>query len=191
MTTTIREFLKMTKPSTSPADKLLDSIFVILFDGFKQHFQLSVENYVTIDDFFDDFSKQNPAHTFVKDWFLNTGVNCIKKINTEISIIDEIEAFLEFEKVTLEIDVYEGTRNDFLFAITETLPSIGDFITSFYEEDLYTVPLTHEEINLSLPSCPTDYTRSQFQINIAENTWSSAHSTTSSASKDAGLLLYA
>lgn len=191
MTTTIRKFMKMTTSSTSYADELLDSIFVILFDGFKQHFQISIENYVTIDDFFTDFSKQNPAHAFVKDWFSDTGINCIKQIDTEISIVDEIDAFLEFEKVTLEIDVYEGTRNDFLFAITETLPSISDFITSFYEENLYTVPLTHEEINLSLPSCSTDYIKSQFQINIAENTWSSTHSTTSSASKDAGLLLYA
>lgn len=129
MSKNIREFMEMTKRPKSKADELLDSIFAVFFDGFKIHFQLSIEGYSTVSEFFEDFSKNYPKHQFVADWFLNKGMRCIKQMDTDLSIIDEIEAFLEFEKVTLEIDVYEGSRNDFLFAMTEKFPSISSIFS--------------------------------------------------------------
>lgn len=191
MSKSIREFMEMTKRPVSKADELLDSIFAVFFDGFKKHFQLSIEDYSTVSDFFEDFSKQNPKHQFVAEWFLGKGMHCVKQMDTDISIINEIEAFLEFEKVTLEIDVYEGSRNDFLFAMTERFPSISNFITEFYEEGFKSVPLTHEAVDLPIQTQSTFNTTSTFQINLTENTWSSIPSTTSSANKAAGLLLYA
>lgn len=191
MSKNIREFMEMKKRPVSKADELLDSIFAVFFDGFKKHFQLPIDDYSTVYEFFEDFSKKNPKHQFVANWFLDKGMHYVEQMDTEISIIEDIEAFLEFEKVTLEIDVYEGSRNDFLFAMTEKFPSISNFITEFYEEDFKSAALTHEEVDLLIPSQLTVTVPSTFHISTTDDDWSSIQSTTSSANKDAGLLLYA
>lgn len=190
MSKSIREFMGMKRRPVGKVDELLDLIFEVIFDGFKKNFQLSINNYPTIYKFFDDFSIKYPKYDFVATWFLEKGLFCIKQMDTELSVIYDIEAFLEFEKVTLEIDVYEGTCNDFLFALTENLPAISGFITEFYESNLQRMPVSHEKTSIPISNHTIISTPSTFNLATIDDEWLAIQTTTSSAHKDAGLLIY-
>lgn len=183
MTNTIREFLGMKHITKNDADRLLDSVFELLFKGFEKYFSLDIQEYRNVDHFFKDLAVKHPDYSYVSEWYFEKGLEFLKNMDSDLSQVPDIIAFLEHEKFCLEIDVNEGNRTDFLFAYTEVFPMISNYIGDFYKEKLNEHIFDVQEKKISIPGL------SSIRANNTSS-WSVTN-TQSSADKEAGLLLYA
>lgn len=179
----IKEFLGMKHITKNNADRLLDSVFELLFNGFERYFSLNFQEYRDVNHFFKDLAVRYPDYSYISEWFFEKGQEFLKNIDSDLSEVPDIIAFLEHEKFCLEIDVYEGNRTDFLFAYTEVFPMISNYIGDFYIEKM-NEPVFHvQEKRISIPGS------SSIRANNTSS-WSVTN-TRSSANREAELLLYA
>lgn len=179
----IREFLSMKHITKNDADRLLDSVFELLFNGFEKYFPLNMQEYSDVNHFFKDLAVKHPDYGYISEWFFEKGREFLKNIDSDLSEVPDIIAFLEHEKFCLEIDVHEGNRTDFLFAYTEVFPMISNYIGDFYKEKMNEPVFDVQENKFSIPGFGS------IRANNTSN-WSVTN-TQSSADKEAGLLLYA
>lgn len=183
MAHTIKEFLGMKHITKNDADRLLDSIFGLLFNGFEKYFSLNIQQYLDVNHFFKDLAVKYPDYSYISEWFFEKGQGFLKNIDSDLSEVPDIIAFLEHEKFCLEIDVHEGNRTDFLFAYTEVFPMISNYIGDFYKEKMSKPVFDFQEKKIPIPGF------SYIRANNISN-WSVTN-TQSSANREAELLLYA
>lgn len=182
MTYNIRTFLGMKNVAKSDADRLLDSIFELVFKGFEEHFSHSMSNYSNVTQFFNELSMEQPQFNYVSEWFFEKGQGYLENIDTQLAEIPDIHAFLEHEKFCIEMDVNEGTQTDFLYAFTEFFPMINNYIIDFYKETLKK-PIFHTfQKNIQLPGNSSTKLSNQPKWSVTNPK--------GSAENDAGLLLY-